>query len=400
MNEFKRGWPVLLAAALGNGGGLAAVPVYSLSSFIRPLGEDFGWSRGAIGLGATIITVGIFLTGPIVGGLCDRHGARRLVLPSMALLAAGLAAMSLIGGSITTLYLGLAGLALVGAATTSVVYTRVVNTWFERSRGLALGLTMTGSGFTAMLMPLILGPVIAAHGWQTGFLVCAAAALLPLPFAFFLLRERGREDASQAQVLATGVSVAEAMRDRRFWMMAASALIYSATAGGVIVHSVPMLSDMGFGPAEAGKVAALMGLGILFGRLIAGVLLDRFHGPLIGAGLMITAACGLLVLHQHSMALAPFGILLVGVAIGSEGDLLAYFTSRYFGMRNYAGLFGWLFGVIALGTALGPILTAAMLGPAGYAPILLVFIGQCLAAAVLMGLLGRYPVWDEKAPAA
>jgi predicted MFS family arabinose efflux permease len=392
-SEFRRGWPVLLAAAMGNGAGLAAVPLYSLSSFIPPLEAQFGWSRGAIGAAATIITAGIFLTGPLVGRLCDRHGVRRLALPSMALMALALAALTQLQSSILTLYAGYVLVAITGAATTSIVFTRVVNTWFDRSRGLALGITMTGSGFTAFVMPLLLGKVIGTWGWQAGFLACAAVALLPLPFAWALLHERQIQSTRQ-QVGTVGIASNIALRSRRFWTMVVAALVFSCAMGGIIVHVVPLLRDIGFSAEAAARAAALLGVGIVAGRLLTGALLDRLHGPAVAAGLMMTTAMGLAFLYSGSLSLAPFAVFIVGLALGSEGDLLAYFTARYFGMRSYAEIFGWLFGFLALGTATGPIAIMALHEEAGYGRALLVFIGLCLVAAGLLGSLGRYPNWN------
>ncbi|MET0985074.1 MAG: MFS transporter [Steroidobacteraceae bacterium] len=391
--EFRHGWPVLLAAALGNGAGLAAVPLYSLSSFIPPLQAQFGWSRGAIGAAATIITAGIFITGPLVGRLCDRYGVRRLALPSMVLLALALAALTQLSSSVATLYVGFVFVAIAGAATTSIVFTRVINTWFDRSRGLALGITMTGSGITAFAMPLLLGAVIPNWGWKAGFLLCAAVALLPLPVAWFLLHER-RTTAAREQRSAVGMPSAVALRSRHFWTMVVAALVFSCAMGGIIVHVVPLLRDIGFSAERAARTASLLGVGIVAGRLLTGALLDRLHGPWVAASLMSTTAIGLAFLYSGAPSVAPLAVLIVGLALGSEGDLLAYFTARYFGMRSYAEIFGWLFGFLALGTATGPLMIMALQGAAGYRNALLTFIVFCLVAAVLLGSLGRYPDWS------
>jgi MFS family permease len=392
-NEFRHGWRALLAAATGNGGGLGAMPIYSLSSFIAPLGMAFGWSRGAIGAAATIVTAGIFVTGPIVGHFCDKYGVRRLALPSIVLFAIAFAAMTMIGGSILTLYAGFALLALFGAATTSVAYTRVVNTWFIRSRGLALGITMTGSGLTAFAMPLLLRPIIAAHGWQAGFLTCAAVALIPLPFCWLLLHDRGHDPAAPPAV-ARGLLPGAVLRTRQFWTMVAAAIIFSSTMGGIIVHIVPVLTDLGLSPAIAARDASLLGIGMIVGRLATGTLLDRMNGPLLGLLLMTSTACGFLILYLHWMPAVPFAIIVIGLALGSEGDVLAFFTSRYFGMRSYAELFGWMFGFLALGTATGPLLIAFLQDGSGYRTALAIFAAQCLVSGLLLASLGRYPDWN------
>jgi MFS family permease len=134
---------------------------------------------------------------------------------------------------------------------------------------------------------------------------------------------------------------------------------------------------------------------MIIGRLGTGTLLDRMNGPLLGATLMISTACGFLILYMQWMGGIPFAIVLMGLALGSEGDVLAFFTGRYFGMRNYAELFGWVFGFLALGTAAGPLLIAALQNGTGYRAALGASVIQCLCAAALLGSLGRYPDWGD-----
>lgn len=389
--EFRAGWPALLATMVGNAGGLAAVPLFALSSFIAPLKAEFGWSSAAIGAAATIITLAIFLTGPVVGRYCDRYGARRLTLPSIVLFAAAIAALTLIGSSVASLYAGYVLLGVTGAATTSVAYSRVVNLHFERARGLALAIMMTGSGIGAVVLPLMLSAVIGSAGWRAGFLACAAVALLPLPFVWALIRDRPVQTDS---VVAprSGITARQAMATRRFWIMAAAILCFAPTAGAFIVHILPILAELGLSGGDGAGVAALLGIGMIAGRLTSGLLLDRTNGPLPAILLTASTAVGFLLLHAGVAALAPVAVLLVGLTLGAEGDLLAYFTVRYFGMRSYAELFGWLFGIIALGTAAGPLLVVVLQEADGsYATALLVFALQCVAAAILFITLGRYP---------
>ncbi len=398
VGEFRRGWRVLLAAAAGVACGLSAIPFYSLSSFIAPLQADFGWSRAAIGVAGTIVVVGNFFTGPIVGHFCDRYGARRLVIPSIVLLALGLAALRLVSGSLVTLYVGYALVVIGGAATTSVTYTRVVTTWFKRSRGLALGITMAGSGVTAIVTPLLLSHAIGTWGWQAGYLVVALATLIPLPLIWRLLRERPAVEA-EIEVPIHGATRGAALRDRRFWTMVAAAMLFSPAISAVVIHLQPILTDIGMSPLRAARSAALLGVGIILGRFLSGSLLDRFYGPLVAMLLFTMPAVGYLMLYSQWISLAPVAVLIVGMSLGAEGDVFAYFISRYFGLGSYAELFGWMFGVMCLAGALGPLLILALPVVQGYGVALRIFACLCVVAALLLGSLGRYPDWGrEPAP--
>jgi MFS family permease len=388
--EFRRGRTVLLTSALGLACGLSAIPFYALSSFMAPLHADFGWSRGQIGIAATILTVMQFLTGPLMGHFCDRYGVRRLLLPSALLFALALGALALVRGSIWSLYGGYLLVALSGSATTSVAYSRVVNTWFDRSRGLALGITMAGSGVTAFVMPLLLSQVIGGHGWRTGYLACAVAAIAPLPLLYRFLHERAEVRHGRGPVL-DGLPVAAALRSRQFWTLVAAAACFSPAIQTVVIHLQPILADTGFTGRQAARTASLLGLGMIAGRFLSGMLLDRFHGPTVGMILFLIPIGGYLIFYAKLMAFAPLAVATIGISIGVEGDLFAYFTARYFGMRSYAELFGWVFGVMCIAGACGPLIILLLPERGVYHTVLPVFAGLCVIAAALLRTLGTYP---------
>jgi len=389
--EFARGWRVLLAAATGVACGLSGIPFYALSSFIAPLHADFGWTRGEIGVAGTILVVGNFFTGPIVGHICDRYGARRLVLPSIALLALATAGLRFIGGPLLTLYGGYALVVIVGAATTSVTYTRVVTTWFNRSRGLALGITMAGSGVIAIFTPLLMAQVIGSFGWRAAYLACGLITLIPIPLIALSLRELGRGETASA---VSGAMPRAAVRDRRFWTLVAAAALISPAISAVVIHLQPILADIGLSAPRAARSAALLGVGIILGRFLSGSLLDRFNGPVVAMLLFLMPAAGYLLLYSQWSAVVPAAVLIVGMSLGAEGDVFAFFISRYFGLRSYAELFGWIFGVMCLGGAAGPLIILMLPVSHGYGVALRLFACLCVAAALLLRTLGRYPHWE------
>jgi MFS family permease len=391
--EFRRGWRALLAAVVGMAFGLTAIPYYSLSSFMAPLHAEFGWSVNAIGAAGAIVSGGNFVTGPFVGYYCDRLGVRPLALISILLLAVTIAGLCLFNGALVLLYGGYTVVVVAGAATTAVAYSRVVNTWFDKSRGLALGITMAGTGVTAFLLPLILHRVIAAGGWRAGYLACAVMALIPLPLVWWLLHER-RAARGEAPVTAYGMTRAEAMRTGRFWMIAGGASIYSTAIGAVMLHIQPILSEIGWSGAGAAGAASMLGLGIIGGRFLSGSLLDRFHGPRVALVLFTLPAIGYLIFYGQLTVMAPLAVFIIGLSVGVEGDTISYFTARYFGLKSYSELFGWMFGFMCIAGAIGPLLLIVLKPGASYRPALLVFAAFSLTSAALLGTLGAYPNWD------
>lgn len=396
--EMRRGWTVILAAMAGVGFGAMGLPFYTMGLFVKPLTTEFGWSRGEVSAANLCLQGGLIVAAPLIGLLTDRAGVRKVGITSMIALALALAALTAITQNVLTLYAGWIALALVGSGTSPTVWTRAVNSWFARQRGLALGLTLAGTGLAAVAGPIVIGQVIADHGWRAGYLAMAAATLvLPLPLVFLFLREQAAPALTpgSAPAIQPGMSLAEAARTLRFWQTGVSFFLLAGSIAAVIIHLVPMLIDRGAEPAAAGRMMANLGLAIIVGRICVGLLVDRFHAPYVGlAFLLLPAVACLLLIQGHDI----LPILLVGLAAGAEVDLLAYLTARYYGLRAYGQIYGWQLAFFSLGAGVGPIVVGAMQDRAGsYDPALYGCAAAMVVGAVLLGTLGRFP--QEHAPA-
>lgn len=288
------------------------------------------------------------------------------------------------------LYIGYLALGVLGAGTSYLAYSRAVNTWFVKARGIALAITMSGTALAAAIQPLVLPQFVAAYGWRAGYLALAASALVALPLMLFVVRERPRLQ-SEPKVLE-GVTAGEALRTRAFWSMAIGIFCVGMGLVGVHLHFMPLLTDMGSSPEDAAHAFALIGGGVLAGRFITGALLDSFHAPFVALFLFLLPPTGLIAFHLIGLPAAPILAICFGIATGAEADVLGYLASRYFGMRSYSEIFGWLFGFMALGSASGPLLTGFLYdGFGNYGYSLLATGILCAFAAVLFGSIGRYP---------
>ncbi len=176
-NELTRHWPALLAAGSGVMLGISAIPAFVLGVFAGPMTREFGWSLGAFQAGTLVFTLGILLTSSTVGALCDRHGARAVAFVGMPAGAIGVAALALTQPAPWTWWALMFVAALLGSGTVPTVWTRMVNALFERQRGLALGLVLSGSGLFALFGAPLANRLIEAWGWRGAWL---GLALLPL----------------------------------------------------------------------------------------------------------------------------------------------------------------------------------------------------------------------------
>ena len=145
----------MLACLLGVAFGASPLPFNTIGFFIDPLQKEFGWTRTEISFGITIYGILGALLAPFFGWAADRYGVRRVALGSLTLFGLVFASFSLIPGELWAFYALWTLVGLVGIGSTPVTFSRAINLWFFRKRGLALGLTLVGTSISAMFLPII-----------------------------------------------------------------------------------------------------------------------------------------------------------------------------------------------------------------------------------------------------
>jgi predicted MFS family arabinose efflux permease len=390
--ELRRYWLVVLGAFLGTMAGGACTFFYSAGLFVKPMAEEFGWSRAQASLGSLLALLTFGLSAPFLGRLIDRLGAVRLGLLSLLGLSAAFAALALLTASLASFLVLVAVLALVSCASTPVGFTRPVILTFDKQRGLALGLTWTGVGVGAFLVPMLLGPVIETRGWRAGYLALAGAVLVCVPVVALLFKLGGGTDARPpAQTDAPAPSPATTLRNPELWKLFALFVFASLGVFGSIVHLTPMLTDNGYALTDAARIASLMGAAVVGGRVIAGALLDRWDARRLTSTLLAGSSAGLFLLATEQTALVAPGALLLGFAIGVEIDLLAYLVSRTFSKAHYSLAFGVLYAACAVGGASSPPIAGAVRDMTGSYVLWQISAGLALLIAAGIALTLRRP---------
>lgn len=356
--EFRDGWGIVFSAFVGVAVGLVALPFYTYGVFAPALQEEFGWSRGATQLPLLFQTVGLLLMLPVVGSTVDRYGPRLVALISMGGYALVWLLFARMGGTQAEYFLIAFLLGVIGSGTLPVTWTRGVNGAFEIRRGLALGLALMGSGATGFFAPRYVTCLVELHGWReayVGMALLPAIVGLPVVWLFFR-RRRDREKPRTAAPPVRGASLAEALRDRRFWLVAFAFLFVSFAIGGTIPSLFQLFLGKGFDAPDAAAILSILGVAVVLGRLGTGYLLDRFPAPRVSATLVgiPSVACAILVQPEISTQGAYAATALVGFAAGAEFDIIAYLAAKYFGLRHYSKIYSVLYAAFALGAAAAP----------------------------------------------
>ena len=407
-SEFRRGYKPLLGALIGAGCGLSSVCFYTNGVFVAAISEDMNWSRGAIQIGVSIMILIAVITAPTVGWLIDRYGARRIALISLPLFGITLSGMSLVTDQIWTFYAGWAVMSIFAAGTLPITWTKVVNGWFDDFRGMALGLTLAGTGIAATLAPSYVVWLIDIMGWRNAYVALAFTVMaISLPSVYLLFKEPAESQSgkvnqidaaiSKQHLMATGLSVKEALKGYRFWVLSISLLLVAASISGVITNFVPLLTDKGLSFADAARYAGLIGVSVIGGRLVAGFLMDRLWAPMIAAIFLCMPCLAAFILTTGNISPMLLGLsaLIVGLAAGAELDLMAFLVSRYFGLKHYGALYGGIYIFFSIGAGLAPAMfgwTYDMFGH--YQAVLYIAAISSMIGACLMLTLGRYPLFD------
>jgi predicted MFS family arabinose efflux permease len=295
---------------------------------------------------------------------------------------------------------------MTSAIQTPLGYTKAISAWFDPRRGLALGIALAGVGLGGTVIPQLANVLIGRVGWRGAY---ASLALLTLVIAFpavaLWIREP-RPGEGERRLAATpravpGATSREAVREPRFWVLVAVFFLVAVAINGTVAHIIPLLTDRGISRGTATAIFGLFGLSTLAGRLLAGYLVDRVFASYVASAFFLAPIAGFAFLASAAGPLPALGVVLFGLGLGTEVDLIAFLLSRYFGQRAFGELYGYFFMVFGLGSSVGRFLGGYVFDLTGSYNTAFLGAGVALVAAViLVNRLGAYvyPVEREAAP--
>ena len=404
--KFFFGSSIVLACFVGMIGNTGVLLFAGTGVLIKPLTQEFGWSRGDVSLALTLLTVGIAVGVLVSGRLIDRYGARRVLCASILLSLLVILTGPLYVATLPLFYTMMLLAAVVGAPTNTIGYARVISDWFDKRRGLFIGINSAGIGLGFTLAPLVCNWAIGIGGWRAGYFSLGLFLLvIVFPTVYFLLIDKPQDVGllpDGAPKSATGeqeaadtnghLSLGEALRTRVFWLMIIIVSCIAFSLNGIFSQLAALLTDRGIDMTTAALVVSTMGMSMAVARVVVGYIIDKLFAPMVAVGVFISVllGVGLLIYGQH-LSLYIIAAILMGVGIGTESDLMVFLTGRYFGLRHFGTIFSWVFIAHMTGTSLGPYIMGSSYDLHGsYIPILQVCLALLALATVLFAFLGRY----------
>jgi len=407
---MRNRWWIAAASLTAQLVGSGAINVFAFAVFLKPVANDLGVGRGVLSSALLMSTLMTAIGCLAFGALFDRIRIRTTLLIAVTFYAASVGALSLLRPSLSIIYtlFGLSG--FFGSGQTPLGYSKLIAQWFDKDRGLAMGIIQAGVGLGGIFVAQLARFLIGAFGWREAYVGMGITIFIVafFPVALFLREPdsvlvvaNAPSDAGKNGA-AIGPTAGKVLRTSwQFWLLAIAFFLVVVTANGPLIHAVALLTDRGISIQRATAALSAAGLAMIVGRMLAGYCLDKFFGPYVAVVSVAGAMIGLGLLISPAGGLVPIaGTVLCGLGMGAEGDIVPYFVSRYFGLRAFGQIYGYLFAVFMVGVGVGP----SLLGFSfdrwhSYAPMFLIFEVALFLACVIFLRLGPYRFRIDDQPA-
>jgi len=342
------GW-VIVIAAIGIVG-VASGTLSSLAVFLKPMQDSMGWTRADISGVALWMWTTYGIGALLWGMLSDRWGARRVVLLGGVLLGLGLMMASRIG-TLWQLYVVFGG--LVGLATGAFYtpLTTMTTRWFTARRGLAVALVSAGTGVGTFMIAPFTRWLISTWDWRVAMLALGDVVWLVIIPLALLVRNAPVVAGAAAD---RSVPLGEIWRSPQFWLIALTHFACCVAHSGPIFHMVTHAMDHGVPGMTAATILGVSGLASLVGRVISGIVADRW-GAKQTLVVMLSLQAPAIFLYLFATNAAGFYVLafLFGGSYGAVMPLYALLTRDYFGAKAMGTAYGAIFMLQAIGMGLG-----------------------------------------------
>ena len=379
---------------------------YSFGIFLKPLSEDFGWSRTLVSGAASLCN---FLRGALAiltGWATDRHGPRIIVAIGGFFLGLGLILTSQISAA-WQLYLFYGLMAGFGLSVAFAPLVATASRWFVSKRGLAIGIVVAGIGMGTVAMSPLASYLVATYDWSLSYIIIGFLAwIIVIPGAFLLRRspeEKGLLPLGKAEAIAgdeensniakkedslasdrAGFSLKDAVHTRAFWLLLAMIILWSTCVQMSMIHIYPHATDLGIPKVEAANILILIGVFSIIGRLVMGAVSDKLGGKLTLAICLIPQAVAMFwLLGATDIWMLYLFAAVFGFAYGGCVPQLPVIAGEIFKLKSIGAIIGVQMLGVAIGGAIGPLLGGYVFDVTGTYNLAFLVSGICIILALV-----------------
>ena len=368
MRKVHYSWIILLVTFLAII--VAGIVRSSSGVFIDPFEMDFGWGRPAISFAFAVSLFLYGFSGPFMAAFVEKFGLKRMMLGSMALLAAGLALTFIMESEWQLILIWGVVIGLGSGLFLTVLSTQVANRWFVKRRGLAVGILTAATATGQLILLPVLAALIERYSWEAAILLILVLSIFMLILIAVLMRSYprdiglppyGQEELEAAASPSTGnpfkaavSALGEGLRAREFWLLAGSFFICGLSTSGLMgTHFISYCLSFGIPVLTAASLLSFMGIFDLIGTTVSGWLSDRFDNrwllfwyySLRGVSLL----CLPFALDSGSYAWLMVFAVFYGLDWIATVPPTVGLTRQRFGIQKSAMMYGWMMAAHQVG---------------------------------------------------
>lgn len=374
-----------------------------VSVFVIPMSEEFDWSRGSISIAASL---GFLLNGlsqPLLGGLLDRFGGRRVLLVNLTILGVTIAALSLTFHIIFFIFFFgvVAGTAFSGVSPSNT--SALVAKWFRRRRAMAVGINAAGVGLAGLIAVPFAAYMIQVTNWQIAWMILGLIVIfIAVPLVYWLVHDgpeklgltpngdehltngvSGQSSEHRAGPLEAG-RWRESFRSSPIWQLSVAYFVDGFTTANLLVHLVPFAIDRGVSPSTAAVVFGFTMVLSIVGSTTVGVMSDRMERRTVLALIYLLRGCayGAVLLLPGVFGLWVFAAV-IGLSFMPTVSLTTSLTADIYGLRALGAISGVAYLFRQIGGTVGIVLTGYLFDVTGTYGLPFAIAGFLLAPAAL-----------------
>ncbi|GEL06080.1 MFS transporter [Rummeliibacillus stabekisii] len=366
-------WWTLLALCIIVGIGKGSLS-NSASLFLTPITKDLGVGLGSLSLYFSVSAIVTLIFLPIGGKILAKYDIRSVLIVGIILQAGSYVLFSFMS-SVWGWYIMAIPLAVGGVFITVIAGPVLINQWFKKNSGLALGILGAAGGLLGAISQPIVGKLISSHGWRSSYVIVGIAAMvIIIPVVLLLIKKSpqakgllpyGMDEAAATDNGAAinteekGVTFAIAKKSSAFYALLIFFFLVTSIAS-FSMHIPTYLMNKGFSVSFAGNIMGTLMIGVLIGSLIIGFLTDRIgskNTALLAMAVGLISIC-LLVFTESNAGIITLAVGLFGVISSSIGTLGPALTASLFGNKEYSQIYS----TASLGLAISSIVALPVYG--------------------------------------